>query len=65
MKIPILRALTKPKTFKRNIHFGKVILTFMLVCEMVLGVLIMYQPIIQNRGYWLQVLEKMHLLHLM
>ena len=37
MKIPNLRAKFKPKGCKGNIHFGKIVLTFMLVCMMTLG----------------------------
>ena len=37
MKIPNLRAKFKPKGCKGNIHFGKIVLTFMLVGMMILG----------------------------
>ena len=37
MKIPNLRAKFKPKGYKGNIHFGKIVLTFMLVGMMILG----------------------------
>lgn len=37
MKMPSLKAKSKPKRHKGNIHFGKVFLTLMLVFTMILG----------------------------